>query len=72
MVVYARRWVENCQACAAKKNPQYNERTPLQTYWVGSTMDRVSMDLVGPFHPRTPRGNDQILSLLTATYELRR
>ncbi len=63
MAVYARRWVENCQVCAAKKNPQYSKRTPLQTYWVGSTMDRVSMDLVGPFHPRTPRGHNQILSL---------
>ena len=63
MAVFARRWVQNCQVCAAKKNPRYNKRTPLQTYWVGSTMDRVSMDLVGPFHPRTPRGNSQILTL---------
>ena len=63
MAVYARRWVQNCQVCAAKKNPRYNKRTPLQTYWVGSTMDRVSIDLVGPFHPRTPRGNSQILTV---------
>jgi hypothetical protein len=63
MVTYARRWVQNCRVCASRKHPQYSKRTPLQTYRVGATMDRVSIDLVGPFHPATRRGNTIILTV---------
>ena len=63
MITYARRWVQNCKVCAARKHPQYSKRTPLQTYRVGATMDRVSIDLVGPFHPATSRGATTILTI---------
>ena len=63
MVNFARRWVQSCTVCMARKHPQYSKRTPLLTYRVGSTMDRVSIDLVGPFHPATKRGNTIILTV---------
>ena len=63
MCSYARRWVQNCKVCAARKNSKHAKRSPLQQYRVGSVMDRVSIDLVGPFHPRTRRGNCWILTV---------
>jgi len=63
MVAFAKRWVRNCPVCAARKHPQYRKRTPLQTYRVGTPMDRVSIDLVGPFHPRTRSGRTTILTI---------
>ena len=60
---FARRWVQNCVVCASRKNPKYSKRTPLQGYRVGSSMDRISIDLTGPFHPRTRRGNSIILTI---------
>ncbi|MDY6929837.1 MAG: RNase H-like domain-containing protein [Pseudomonadota bacterium] len=63
MATYGRRWVMNCDVCAARKFPKHSKRTPLQTYRVGTTMDRVSIDLLGPFHPRTSKGNSMILTV---------
>ena len=63
MTQFARRWVANCPLCASRKHPQYSKRTPLGTYRVGAPMERVSIDLVGPFHPRTTRGNSIILTV---------
>ena len=63
MSTAARKWVQNCVVCASRKNPRFSKRTPLETYRVGSTMDRVSIDLVGPFHPRTRRGHSVILTI---------
>ena len=60
---YARRWVQGCVVCAAKKNPRHSKRSPLQGYRVGSVMDRVSIDLTGPFKPRTRSGNQWILTV---------
>lgn len=62
MVAFARRWVSNCLTCAARKHPKHSKRTPLQNFRVGATMDRVSIDLLGPF-PRTSRGNTVILTV---------
>ena len=63
MAAFARRWVQNCVKCGARKGPQHSKRGPLQTYWVGTPMDRVSIDLLGPFRPRTTRGNSLILTV---------
>jgi transposase InsO family protein len=60
---YGKMWVKGCKVCASRKFPKYAKRSPLQNYRVGSTMDRVSIDLVGPFHPRTKRGNSWILTV---------
>ena len=63
MTGYARRWVQNCPTCASRKHPKYNKRTPLINYRVGATLDRISIDLLGPFRPRTKRGSSVILTI---------
>ena len=63
MVSYTKQWVLNCPVCAARKNPKYSRRTPMQIYRVGTPMDRVSIDLTGPFSPRTKKGNNTILTV---------
>ena len=60
---FAKQWVLNCPTCGSRKHPQYSKRTKLQTYWVGTPCDRISIDLVGPFHPRTKKGNSTILTI---------
>ncbi|KAJ8014587.1 hypothetical protein DPEC_G00017180 [Dallia pectoralis] len=47
-------YCQRCDACTARKGPM--GRAPLQQYQVGAPMDRVAVDVLGPF-PRTPRGN---------------
>ena len=64
MATYALRWVANCMVCASRKHPKHSKRTPMTIYRVGTPMDRVSIDIVGPFHPRTKQGH---LSILTIT-----
>jgi len=63
MAQFARRWVANCPVCASRKHPKHSKRTPLKSYRVGAPMERVSIDLVGPFHPRTKRGSSMILTI---------
>ena len=63
MSTYVRRWVRNCLQCGARKKPQYGRRQPMQTYHVGAKLDTVSIDILGPFKPRTVNGNVYILTI---------
>ena len=63
MTEYARRWVKNCNVCSARKPPQHQKRSPLQTFYYGATGDRYSCDLCGPFSPPTDRGARWILTV---------
>lgn len=49
-------WCKACDVCSAKKGPVRRNRAPLQVYCVGAPMERVAVDIAGPF-PVTPRGN---------------
>ena len=49
-----------CDVCAAHKAPQEPRRAPLHNFSVGSPLERVTIDIVGPF-PETPRGNKYAL-----------
>ena len=60
---YVKRWVTNCLKCGARKKPQYSRRQPMQTYYVGAKLDTVSIDILGPFKPRTSWGNVYILTI---------
>ena len=51
---------QRCDPCVARKGPVGQSRAPLQQYQVGAPMDRVAVDVLGPF-PRTPRGNRFVL-----------
>ena len=53
-------WVLKCDECAASTKPSKAPRGPMANMTVGSIMDRLSTDVVGPF-PRTSRGNEYIL-----------
>ncbi len=53
-------WCRNCDVCASRKSPQQHRRAPMQIVTSGSPMQRVAMDIMGPF-PETARRNKYIL-----------
>ena len=54
------RWVRTCDVCAVNKKPTSRPRAPLEKMPVGTLMDRLATDILGPL-PKTPRGNQYIL-----------
>ena len=52
--------IRTCDACARAKEPRKKNKAALGHVPVGARMERVAMDLVGPW-PRTTRGNKYIL-----------
>ncbi|MCG8033309.1 MAG: DDE-type integrase/transposase/recombinase [Candidatus Thiodiazotropha taylori] len=55
-----RLWVGQCSFCEARKRPTKKPKAPLKEYSVGFPMDRVSVDVLGPF-PVTKAGSRFIL-----------
>ena len=53
-------WCRNCDICAQKRGPQRKIRAPLKTFNVGSPMERIALDVLGPL-PTTESGNKYIL-----------
>lgn len=49
-----------CHECGSRKSPTKKNRAPMQEYRIGIPMERVAMDVAGPF-PETCRGNRFIL-----------
>ncbi|XP_039453944.1 LOW QUALITY PROTEIN: uncharacterized protein LOC120432803 [Oreochromis aureus] len=52
--------VHRCDACTAQKGPSQRSHAPLQQYQVGAPMERVGVDILGPF-PTTDQGNHYVL-----------
>ncbi|KAJ8352284.1 hypothetical protein SKAU_G00237600 [Synaphobranchus kaupii] len=52
--------VHCCDSCTAQKGPSQRSRAPLQQHLVGAPMERVGVDVLGPFHV-TDSGNRCIL-----------
>ncbi|KAJ8381238.1 hypothetical protein SKAU_G00020160 [Synaphobranchus kaupii] len=52
--------VHCCDSCTAQKGPNQRSRAPLQQHLVGAPMERVGVDVLGPF-PVTDSGNRYIL-----------
>uniref|UniRef100_A0A669C557 Gypsy retrotransposon integrase-like protein 1 n=1 Tax=Oreochromis niloticus TaxID=8128 RepID=A0A669C557_ORENI len=52
--------VHRCDACTAQKGPSQRSHAPLQQYQVGAPMERVGVDILGPF-PTTDQGNRYVL-----------
>ncbi|KAL0188675.1 hypothetical protein M9458_015774, partial [Cirrhinus mrigala] len=52
-----------CDLCTARKGPQGQSRAQLQQFPVGEPMQRVGIDIMGPF-PRTTRGNRFVLTAM--------
>ena len=55
-----RAMIRQCDVCAARKSHGRKRRGQLQQYIVGSPLDRVALDIIGPF-PTTERNNRWIL-----------
>ncbi|CAI5637478.1 unnamed protein product [Oreochromis niloticus] len=52
--------VDCCETCTAQKGPTQRSTAPLQQYLVGAPMERVGVDVLGPF-PVTESGNRYVL-----------
>ena len=55
-----RNYVRACSVCGARKRPPKLPRAPLKNYHQGSPLDRIAMDILGPF-PKSEKGNKYIL-----------
>ena len=53
-------YVQQCKGCAVNKQEVRKRRAPLQSYQAGMPMERLHVDVLGPF-PRSNRGNQYIL-----------
>ena len=53
-------YVAACNTCAMHKGTTTTSRAPLKPHVVGNPMERVTIDIVGPF-PESPRGNKYAL-----------
>lgn len=49
-------WCRTCRVCAAKRGPPRRTRASLQLYQVGAPMERMAVDIAGPFRS-TRKGN---------------
>ncbi|RXN05567.1 Retrovirus-related Pol poly from transposon [Labeo rohita] len=52
--------VHCCDVCTAQKGPSRRSHAPLQQYLVGAPMERIGVDILGPF-PITEAGNRFVL-----------
>lgn len=56
-------WCRVCEACIAKKGPQRAPQAPLQLVSVGAPLERVAVDIAGPF-PVSASGNRYVLVVI--------
>ena len=59
-------WVQRCNTCASSKLLSKKPRAPLGDMRVGAPMDRISLDILGPF-PRSYKGN-QYIQVITCAF----
>ena len=55
-----KQWCESCDLCSSKKGPCKKPKAPLQLYGVGAPMERIAIDIMGPF-PMSKHGNKYLL-----------
>lgn len=56
------KWCNECQICQTRKGPAIKQKAPMKQYIVGAPLERVAIDIAGPF-PETALGNKYILSM---------
>ena len=54
------RWCRNCDTCASRNGPQKKRKAPMAQYNVGSPMERIAADVLGPL-PTSDSGNKYLL-----------
>ncbi|GAB1869457.1 RNA-directed DNA polymerase [Camponotus japonicus] len=57
------KWCRTCRICVSKKGPFGKGKSPLQLYNVEAPLDRIQMDILGPF-PLTKAGNKYLLVMV--------
>jgi transposase InsO family protein len=57
------KFCQQCSECSQKKPPPKKNRAPLKQYLVGEPLERIGLDILGPF-PKTYSGNKYILVLV--------
>ena len=60
MKKYVREWCKKCTRCAARKSPQRRAKAAMQRYQVGEPMERVAIEVMGPF-PTSRKGNRYVI-----------
>ena len=55
-----RNYVRACNVCGARKRPNKSPRAPLKNYQQGAPLDRIAIDILGPF-PESDAGNKYVL-----------
>ncbi|CAG2188088.1 unnamed protein product [Mytilus edulis] len=56
-------WIKSCPICCARKNPPRKNRAEMENIRVGEPLERVAMDITGPF-PITKFKNRYVLVLM--------
>lgn len=54
-------WCQRCDLCFRAKGPQKRCVAPMKSMPMGSPMERIAMDILGPFKPATGNNNTVIL-----------
>ncbi|KAI3369367.1 hypothetical protein L3Q82_007468 [Scortum barcoo] len=57
------KYIQKCPQCKAQKSSSPTQRARLQTYQAGAPMDRLHLDVLGPF-PISSSGNKYILVIM--------
>ena len=55
--------VQKCPQCQARRLPKLRPKAPMSQNWVGVSMERVCLDLLGPF-PESRNRNKYVLSIV--------
>ena len=53
-------WCSTCDTCASRKQPHRKGKAPMKIYLVGQPLERIAIDLQGPYPP-SDKGNKYIL-----------
>ena len=56
-------YIASCAAYATSKKPTHTEKAEMQEYHAGAPLDRIQLDILGPF-PKSAKGNKYILLLV--------
>ena len=56
-------YIKNCRTCNIHKKPNFTARSPLKHYHAGYPIERVHLDVLGPFTP-SESGKKYVLMMI--------
>ena len=57
-------YTRTCAVCSFNKKPTRKAKAALRSYHAGAPLERVHIDILGPFHPPSATGNQYVLMLV--------